>query len=550
MIVRTRLYHIFFFVVWLLIGCAQDSPVLYQAILDKAEQQNAAYDSITNIDSIEMAVKYYDKVGAANDQLRAHYLLGCAYRDAGEAPKALECYHDAADHADTTETDFDYMTLVKIHSQMAELLYYQMLPYDELKELDMMRYYAIKAGNTRFAINAIEHKAGAYEILNKPDSIISIRQCAYNEYKKHGYTKEAARSIGPTIKELIEKGDYEKAREFLSLYEQESGFVKNGEVDSRRAVYYYHKGLYLLVTDKTDSALYYFRKLIVSSEMTQDNVEAGYRGLYLLYKKTGNKDSLAKYADLCYQLNSLSYASTSKEDIQRMQSLYNYSRSQKEAMLMKDKAHKNSIYFMAALILGILASCVGIVAWIVSQKKKEEAINYLKSNYAHEKQNLEKTKNDLLKLKDEEYSQLEEEKNMALAEHERRIQEYENLLHIRKNKVTKEELEATNIYHRINYVLKSPKGEMKRNDWVDLEKMFDENIPTFYQTLKRLYPKLNKGDYRLCMLIRLGFTPSEISFLTNIPNSTISMKRSRFLFSMFQSEGKPEEFDKRIQEIS
>lgn len=284
--------------------------------------------------------------------------------------------------------------------------------------------------------------------------------------------------------------------------------------------------------------------------MSSNNVEAGYRGLYLLYKKTGQKDSLAKYADLCYQLNSLSYASTSKEDIQRMQSLYNYSRSQKETMLMKEVAHKNSMYFMVALILSILVACAGIVAWVFAQKKKQEAINNLKTNYANEKQNLEKTKNDLLKLKDKEYTQLNEEKNLALAEHERRIQEYESLLHIRKDKATKQELQATNIYKRINYLLKAPKVEMRREDWNDLEIMIDEKIPTFYQTIKKLYPKLSRDDYRLCMLIRLGFTPSEISFLTNIPNSTISMKRSRFLFSMFQSEGKPEDFDKRIQEIT
>lgn len=548
--IRTRIYYFSIFAVWLILGCTQKAPSFYDNILNKAEQQNAAYDSITNIDSIEIAVKYYDKKGTAKDRVRAHYLLGCAYRDAGEAPKALECYHDAADHADTTETDFDYMMLVKIHSQMAELFYFQLLPYDLLKELDIMRYYALKAGNTRIAINAIERRAGAYEVLNKPDSIISIRQCAYNEYKKHGYAKEAARAIGPTIRFLIEKSDYEKAREYLILYEQESGFVKNGEVDNRKAIYYYHKGLYLLATDKTDSALYYFRKLTTLPIILQNHVEAGYRGLYLLYKKIGNKDSLAKYADLCYQLNGLSYASTSKEEIQRMQSLYNYSRSQKETMLMKDEANKNRLYFMIALVLGILAACAGFVAWIFAGQEKKEAINNLKNNYVHEKQNLEKTKNDLLKLKDEEYTQLKEEKNIALAEHERRIQEYENLLHLRKDRMTREELEATNIYHRIKHILKMPNGKMKRDDWKDLEQMIDENIPTFYQTLKRLCPKLNKGDYRLCMLIRLGFTPSEISFLTNTPNSTISMKRSRLLFSMFQSEGKPEDFDKRIQEIS
>ena len=548
--IRTRIYYFSIFAVWLILGCTQKSPSLYDSILDKAEQQNANYDSITNIDSIEMAVKYCDKEGTAKDRLRAHYLLGCAYRDAGEAPKALECFHDAADNADTTQADFDYMTLVKVHSQMAELLYHQMLPYDQLKELEYMRYYALKAGNARIAINAFEHKAGVYELLNLPDSEINIRQRAYTEYKKHGYDKEAAMAIGPTARLYINKGLLKEAKFCLDTYEKEIGVVKDGEVNERKAIYYYHKGIYYLAIDMVDSAQFYFQKLAIPSSLSPDNVEAGYRGLYLLYKKKGQKDSLAKYADLSYLINDSIYTFSAKNDIQKMQTLYNYSRSQKEAIAMKDKANKNRTYFMIALVLGILVACVGFVAWIIAGQKKKEAINNLKNNYAHEKQNLEKTKNDLLKLKDEEYTQLKEEKNLALAEHERRIQEYEKILNIRKNKAKKEELQATSIYHRIKQILKYPKKGMIRDDWKDLEQMIDENIPTFYQTLKRLYPKLNKSDYRMCMLIRLGFTPSEISILTNTPNSTISMKRSRLLFSMFQNEGKPEDFDKRIQEIS
>lgn len=547
--IRTRIYYFSIFAVWLILGCTQKTPSFYDNILNKAEQQNAAYDSITNIDSIEIAVKYYDKKGTAKDRVRAHYLLGCAYRDAGEAPKALECFHDAADNADTTETGFDYMTLAKIHSQMAELLHHQMLPYDQLKELAFMRYYALKAGNARLAINAFEHKADAYDLLNLPDSVISIRLQSYHEFKQYGYNREATMSIGPIINLLIEKGDIENAKILLDLYEEETGFSVDGVIDKRRVVYSYPKGLFYLAINKTDSANHCFRTLITKG-VSSNNIEAGYRGLYLLYRKTGQKDSLAKYADLCYQLNNSSYANEAKKDIQRMQSLYNYSRSQKETIIMRDKVHKKSIYLMVALIFGVLATCAGIVVWVITKKKKEKVINNLKINYENEKKDLEKTKNDLLKLKDEEYTQLKEEKNLALAEHERRIQEYENLLHIRKDRMTKEELEATNIYHRIKHILKMPNGKMKRDDWKDLEQMIDENIPTFYQTLKRLCPKLNKGDYRLCMLIRLGFTPSEISFLTNTPNSTISMKRSRLLFSMFQSEGKPEDFDKRIQEIS
>ena len=63
-------------------------------------------------------VDYYDHHGTANERMRAYYLLGCVDRDLGEAPQALECYHDAVDCADTTAQDCDYKLLSRVYGQM------------------------------------------------------------------------------------------------------------------------------------------------------------------------------------------------------------------------------------------------------------------------------------------------------------------------------------------------------------------------------------------------------------------------------------------------
>ena len=91
-------------VVSLLTGCTQ-SHLRYMEILARAEQQNADYDSITNLDSIKQAVKFFDTYGSVNERVRAHYLLGCAYRDMGEAPLALESYQNAVKREGNTRRD-------------------------------------------------------------------------------------------------------------------------------------------------------------------------------------------------------------------------------------------------------------------------------------------------------------------------------------------------------------------------------------------------------------------------------------------------------------
>ena len=208
---KTKLLILLLVIVCLLTGCSHER-IRYENVLNQAERQNADYDSITNLDSIKMAVKFVDANGSNNERIRAHYLLGCAYRDMGEAPHALESYQNAIDCSDTTQADCDFKQLAKVHAQMASLFYQQQLPYEQREELKELYQCAIRAGDLRSSINAIEHLAGVYELLNMPDSIIKVRERVYQLYKQNGFNIEAALSVGPIIDLLHDKKDLEKAR--------------------------------------------------------------------------------------------------------------------------------------------------------------------------------------------------------------------------------------------------------------------------------------------------------------------------------------------------
>ena len=155
--------------------------------------------------------------------------------------------------------------------------------------------------------------------------------------------------------------------EYQDIYELESEICKNGKIDKRRTLYNFTKGNYYLAIGKTDSAKIFFYKLI-SPDLTANHHEAGYRGLYLLYKKIGQKDSLAKYADMCYQLNDASYASEATEKMQQMQALYNYTRSQKEANEMKAKADRNWLLLLVAI--AVLLLVIAIASYFYQKRRK------------------------------------------------------------------------------------------------------------------------------------------------------------------------------------
>jgi len=365
---------------WLVLGCGGGGE--YTRVLDSAERQNQNWDSITGIDSIQMAVMYVDRHGSSNEKVRAHYLLGCAYRDAGEAMNALEAYHEAADCADTTSVDCDYGQLMKVHSQSAELFKSQLLPYEMLEELDAQRRYAIKAGNMKAAINALERSADAYYLLNKPDSVISLRMQASKVYEQCGFTEEAALAVGPCIEPLVDRGDTAEARRCIERYESSKSFYKDGELLPRKLVHYYAKGKYYLAINQIDSAEVCFRKLIKPG-LNAQQLEAGYRGLFLLYRTlwathrgqaplcpvSGAQDgasprvsqvadSMAKYADLQYEQVIPALAEKSKENMQQMQRLYNYSRIQREAKKTAEKSEQQEsmilILVVAAIVLVLI----------------------------------------------------------------------------------------------------------------------------------------------------------------------------------------------------
>jgi len=394
---------------WLVLGCTDGGQ--YAQVLDSAERQNQNWDSITGIDSIQMAVKYVDRHGSSNEKVRAYYLLGCAYRDAGEAMNALEAFHEAAERADTTSADCDYGLLMKVHAQSSELFRYQLLPYEMLEELEAQRRCAIKAGNTKAAINAIERSAEAYQLLNMPDSIILFRMRASTMYEQCGFTEEAAQTLSPCIEPLVDRGDTAEARRCIERYETSKEFFKDGEILPRKLVYYYNKGKYYLATNQTDSAEVCFRKLIKPGRNAQQ-LEAGYRGLFLTYRMRWERgrathrgqaplcpasgaqdgasprvssprvsqvaDSMAKYADLQYEQVIPALAEKSKENMQQMQRLYNYSRIQREAKKTAEKSEQQEsmilILVVAAIVLALIVFGIIKILRIILMRPRIEKL--------------------------------------------------------------------------------------------------------------------------------------------------------------------------------
>ena len=157
-------------------GCDGDRRQQMEALLDRADSLNRAYVPMTGgLDSLLLeAARYYDRHGTANEQVRAHYLLGCAHRDMGEAPAALQCYQDAVDRADTLSPDCDYRRLMSVYGQMAELFDAQNLPEDEIDASKKYGQLALMAKDTLKYIRNKELLAKPYFLMGDTLRMLSI----------------------------------------------------------------------------------------------------------------------------------------------------------------------------------------------------------------------------------------------------------------------------------------------------------------------------------------------------------------------------------------
>lgn len=70
-----------------------------------------------------------------------------------------------------------------------------------------------------------------------------------------------------------------------------------------------------------------------------------------------------------------------------------------------------------------------------------------------------------------------------------------------------------------------------------------------YEPLSRWEHKLSSNDYQVCLLVKLGFGPSELSILTGLSASNISNIRKRLLMKMTGKDGSTKDFDRYIRSL-
>ena len=540
-------------------------------------------DCPLDTDTLASLVKYFDRHGSANDRMLANYILGCYYIGKGNSPEAMRYLHLAAEAADTTDAGCDWRTLHKVHVHTALQLMAKNALTDAMTENALALKFAMAAKDTLNAIITLEQRSNIYLNQGQDAKAFDIRSKLYGMYKNHGYDKEAAISVWPLVSMLAKRGNLAAAKRCIGIFEKESGLIDSiGNIEKGREAYYVDKGIYMFKLNKIDSAEYYFRKCLGNTN-SHFNCKDSYEGLEDVYKKRHIPDSVAKYAELARITTDSMYAEMNTTHLQQMRAMYNYNEYKLSAEVYKRKALSARLTtIIIALVVSILAICVAIYIRKKRRARRMEVIKYERSIDELEKARLElytvnekqqaemarmiKEKTDEIERQrktDESYiHELKRSRDELHDLSERQKAEFNRLIEAKDAQIDqlyqekqKYEKVKTRMDNINKYSDKPIVKQLKHHAKHDFTPMTKEEI----SRLKELFAGeegfskidniVNEYEYQVCMLIRTGFTPSDICILMNSSKSSIANVRKKLYTKLTGRNGSSKDFDVYINSL-
>lgn len=506
--------------------------------LTLSDAQNKAYIPFTSDSIAKQVAAYYEDHGNANQAMKAYYILGCVYRDMGESPSALKYLHTAINKADTTARDCDFNTLSRIYGQIAELFHNASSPFYELEAEKQALRYALICKDTLFALQMQDCMTDAYYLLGQYDTVIHTCKRLLEYSETHLLQEEKSRLLPMLACTYIKQKRYDLAKAYMDEFESDTTvFDKKGKIERGRELYYFYKHMYYDGIGKPDSAFHYLSLFVNYRHDNVMNLEAAYKGIlnyYVNHHQPACPDSIAKYAELYCSANDTSMIIRSTEEMNRIQTLYNYHHNQMRAIKKENEVQLYKTRWIVSILC--MVNIIGLLCAIYHYKKKEKDALIRKRNQEYssllsqyvtmvsEKEMLKSNMNLMIQDKEQKISSLERSLRTFLGTD----------IHIEEWDAERELINCPIVNHLHKLACT---GKIATNQELDAAtELIRECSPTFYDALTS-HHNLTRIEQYLCILTRLHFIPSEIGCLLHLSSQRITNMRSSINMRIFNVKG-------------
>lgn len=473
---------------------------------------------LNNDSMMRQTVRHYDKHGTAYDKMRAHYILACMlYDDMKFKESQKECF-TATQYNDTTTLRSIkllgkcYMLLGGISKKQSD--------YEIIRQsYEKAAYYAKKIQDSCTLSDCYGHLVDYYRRENNYDMVFKYAQKTYNLYMKLGLEDDAYEELLPMTEVCLQKKDYAKADFYLKEFERKKYYPakkSNNLKDGCYGSYYAYKGKYYLALGMVDSALIcYYNELDFKNEISIPYI---YQELANAYSIKNQTDSVNKYLRLYIATHEKADSLETSNNLHDGFYIHENEMLKKQnEMLVNDRWYYHFTSPISIVIL-ILTLCLLAYLCIKNRKTISRMINHFFFMLYVFKQSLAEQENSTLKY----------------------------LFGLKKTKIPTIDIEK--IKKDIACLIDEEKPIKDQAIWNGLYFYMQANDWHFLDFLESFSGSINKRDIQLCILIRLGYSPSDLAILLLISKQNVTKIRAKLAGILFNDDGKSSKnFDNLIR---
>lgn len=475
-----------------------EERMYYKLLSVKAADK--AYITHTSDSLIRQILPYFEDDGDERLLPEVYYYAGRVYSDIGDAPQALDYFQKALDLL-PENTNLKLKSVV--YSQMGYTAYLCNL-YDKALEMHRGNYECGRlVKDTVSMIYGLMDMAVCQEMRHHLDSAEVLYSDAML-LAQDSHNEELKASLHTQISVmLLSQGKKDEALQHIRKS------IEYDDPDNRSATYSAARNIYDEIS-KEDSAFIYNTRAMQCGNIYARQVSYGWLSSY--YSKQGNSDSSLYYSILYKQTTDSVLDKTATETVARMNSLYNYQIREKENLRLKSENNKKQ-NLIVILTLIVLFSIIIVSYTIIYTKEKRRALRFKLEKY------------EML---------LREAENRSNEQKQQRINGISN----------------SDIYSQIRNILNDPFKSIRMSEvqWELLSREVNNAYPGFDIQLRDLC-RMSLLEYRVCLLIKIGISPTDIARLIIKSPSSAGSIRSRLYEKAFGKKGTAKEWDKIIAAI-
>ena len=506
---------------------------MHALLLSQAYDKN--YIDLTDDSLISIAVDYFAPTNEHHYAMLAHYYHGRVLYNANKLAESSVALINAENLALKIKDDF-YLGM--IYAAMAYIDNFSYNFEEELKHaLKSFEHYSKTTFDLHTAYAQL-YLGRAYNNCHQFDKSSEIYRCVIENPLINQDTNTLCQAIQEYAHVKFVEKEYEASKQMmlsvLNKYQQPIDAVEYGQL-----------GYIYANENKIDSSLHFLsigEKIMISQ---QDSASIA-RGKYNYYITQNDYKNALKYEQEQIDIQNNSAKTVWQQAVVKSQRDY---LDQKNKVIVAEKKLQQ-IYTI--IVLGIIISLiVGLFIYVQNKRKKDNA-KYARLQKMLEWQNLNsreqfnKNKEAILYLEKQLVQTVDKNSNLKielkqktveLAEANKLIQQQ---LHLKE--LAETNIRSSEIYKMIGDYISQSKAITNLKDWYRIFDLIDSFYPHFRDTLYSLC-RISEIEIKVCVLIKIGFTPTEIAILTSSSKSNISSIRSRLYTKIFKKTGVSKDLD-------